>query len=38
MTNGEVKWFNDSKSFGFIDQESGAELFVHHSAINVSGF
>ena len=38
MTNGTVKWFNDQKGFGFIEQESGPDLFVHHSGINSDGF
>jgi CspA family cold shock protein len=35
---GSVKWFNDSKGYGFIREESGEEFFVHHSAIVSDGF
>jgi len=38
MANGIVKWFNDKKGYGFIEQEDGPDVFVHHSGINSSGF
>ncbi len=37
-TNGTVKWFNESKGFGFIEQQSGPDVFAHYSAISSSGF
>ena len=38
MSNGTVKWFNDRKGFGFIEQDNGPDLFVHHSGILSDGF
>ena len=38
MAEGIVKWFDEKKGFGFIEQDGGPDLFVHHSGINSTGF
>ena len=38
MANGIVRWFSDRKGYGFIEQEEGPDVFVHHSGINATGF
>jgi cold shock protein len=38
MPEGKVKWFNDKKGFGFIEQDGGGDLFVHHKSIQGEGY
>ena len=38
MANGTVKWFNEKKGYGFIEQDNGKDVFVHHSGIDMTGF
>ncbi|MEE8399963.1 MAG: cold-shock protein [Desulfobacterales bacterium] len=38
MAEGTVKWFSDKKGYGFIEQEDGADVFVHHTGIDAPGF
>ena len=38
MSKGMVKWFNEKKGFGFIKQDEGPDVFVHHTGINATGF
>jgi CspA family cold shock protein len=38
MANGTVKWFSEKKGFGFIEQDDGPDVFVHHTGVNATGF
>jgi CspA family cold shock protein len=38
MTNGTVKWFNNAKGYGFVQQDDGPDIFVHHTSIEMEGF
>ncbi len=38
MPEGRVKWFSETRGYGFIEQEDGSDIFVHHSAVKIDGY